>query len=88
MSDEPNKQPDESKSTAPVAGTAQEHATPAAGEDLFDPTVLPTQDKSALLTALLFSSGEVVPLDRLAEYLGLDAGSLSLLAEEFYKNSE
>ena len=51
-------------------------------EDLFDPARLDGAEKRALLSVLLFASGEVVPQERLSEFLGLDAAALDLLAEE------
>ncbi len=39
-------------------------------------------EQSALLTALLFAAGEVVPNARLAEYFGIDPAELEILAEE------
>ena len=50
--------------------------------DLFDPAALSAPEKRALLSALLFSAGEVLPADRLGEFLGLDAAGLLLLVEE------
>lgn len=72
-SGEPSPAADDSPEDAPVA---QESDTPP---DLAPPA---PGERGALLTALLFASGEVVPGDRLAEYLGLEPQALRILAEE------
>ena len=60
--------------------------TPEAGPDpssgLFDPTALAAADKRALLNALLFSTGDVVPAERLSEFLELPADELAIAVEE------
>ena len=50
--------------------------------ELFDPAGLSPADKRALLNALLFTAGEVLPAGRLAEFLGLDETGLELLVAE------
>jgi len=52
------------------------------GEDLFDPARLSNQQKGALLTALLFSTGETVPLARLAEFLDMAEPELATFTDE------
>lgn len=56
--------------------------TDAAGEDLFDPAAYTRAEKGALLTALLFAAGDLLPSERLAEFFGLSEDELLVLAEE------
>ena len=67
------------RATGPEVAPASAAAT---GAGLFDPTAYSPAEKRALLSALLFASGEVVEAARLADYLGLPAAELALLAEE------
>jgi segregation and condensation protein B len=55
---------------------------PEAASNLFDPAALHAADKRALLAALLFSTGEVIPAARLAEFLELEPEMLAVAAEE------
>lgn len=54
----------------------------SAADERLDPAVLTPPERRALLSALLFTSGERVELKRLADFLGLDESGLRLLAEE------
>lgn len=72
---------------SPLAGMEPEGAEPeraehGAGEDLFDPTTFTRAEKGALLTALLFAAGDLLPSARLAEFFGLSEDELNVLAEE------
>ncbi len=51
-------------------------------DELFDPARLEETDKSALLAALLFTSGEVLEEKKLCEFLGLETDALQILAAE------
>jgi segregation and condensation protein B len=53
-----------------------------AGDELFDPVLLSLPEKRALLAALLFSSPEILPLVRLADFLGIAAEQFPLVIEE------
>jgi segregation and condensation protein B len=55
---------------------------PEAASSLFDPKALDAADKRALFAALLFSTGEVVSADRIAEFLELEPAALAVEAEE------
>ena len=69
--------PDEPGHPQPPSTPASDHAS-----KLFDPTALDSPDKRALLAALLFSTGEVVPAQRLMEFLELEDEALAVAAEE------
>lgn len=64
--------------------------TPAAADaedggeagDSFDPTAYSRREQGALLAALLFAAGDVVPAERLTEYFALSEVELAVLAEE------
>jgi segregation and condensation protein B len=61
---------------------ASASAVAESGSGLFDPAAYSAAEKRALLTALLFASGEVLEAARLADYLGLSKVELTVLAEE------
>ena len=51
-------------------------------EDLFSPANLDQDERVALLAAVLFSAGEIVSVERLAEYFAIDPVELDVLAAE------
>lgn len=55
---------------------------PEDSEKQLVPSELTATEQAALLTALLFSAGEVLPAQRLAEYFGVDPAELEVLAAE------
>jgi segregation and condensation protein B len=71
---------------AEVTPADDEGDLPAAAEsadaDEVSPAELSPPELRALLTSILFTGGERIELERLQEYLGLDAAALRLLAEE------
>jgi segregation and condensation protein B len=63
-----------------VTDNSQPENQPA--EELFDPTRLDAAERSATLCAILFTSGEVVEAQRLAEFFATDAAGLEILVAE------
>jgi segregation and condensation protein B len=51
-------------------------------ETLLSPAALSPAERRALLSALLFTSGEKLDADRLAQFLAVDEAALRILAEE------
>lgn len=70
----------DSAGVTPAAAAPQLDQTES--EDLFAPGALAQDEQAGLLTAVLFSAGEVVSAERLTEYFGIDAIELDVLAAE------
>jgi segregation and condensation protein B len=68
-----------------AGGSAQEAEAGADGDsgaDLFDPAAFTRGEKSALLVALLFAAGDILPVARLTEFFALSEEELIVLVEE------
>lgn len=78
----PEEQTDDQAAGAVAESDAE--VEPAARDDRRPASLrgLTPAEQGALLTAVLFAAGEVIPNERLAEYFRIDTAELEILAEE------
>lgn len=73
--------PPETDAPTILMSEADDAPAPPPEEEL-DPAALSPPERRALLSALLFTSGERIEAERLASFLGIEQTALRLLAEE------